>query len=148
MDAVKGTRIYHIDNALKAGQRAYTLMLNLKSALVGAKRWGYLDIVKGKKIVTFLKRRRIRKAEYIANNASRALVEFNRVLTNLNQNPNFSYSLGRHGVFFDYFFDNAFYDLIVQSRINGNIRKADNTIKQIERILQNLEKEKVELLKG
>lgn len=145
MDNRKGSEIYHINNALKAGESAHAILMDMKSNLISARRWGYLDILKGKALLTYIKRRYIRRAEKQARQASRALMEFNRILTNLDRNPDLRINFGRHGVFFDYFLDNAVFDLIVQTQINGNIRKIDATLVRIEKILKELRGRKVQL---
>lgn len=120
------------------GEQALKHLKELRRYLVSARRWGYWDILKGKKLVTYFKRRKIRKAKRLAKTISRELKTFDRSVQNLTNHQDHKIKLKGQGAFFDYFFDNPFYDLFIQSKTVKNLEKIDDTIAQLENTLAQL----------
>lgn len=112
-----------------------------RKAINSAQGLGVLDLLGGKKFMTFLKRRQISKAEKEVAKAKKEIRSLNKELADLNEYVDIDFNIGALLGFFDYFFGGAFADWVVLGKLGQakkNIDKARDQLYDIKINLENL----------
>lgn len=125
-----------IHEAIQAADDALIALRRAEKYLSGAAGWGVWDVLGGGFLATFFKHNKINQAQYELENAQYALRRFQQELSDLNQSANLN--IGDFLCFTDYFFDDFFSDLLVQSKIRQGQRQLRQTIERIEEIKRRL----------
>lgn len=136
-----------IDRTIKSGDIAYIKLKEVSNLLNSARRWGLLDIVKGKYLTTFIKQRKLRQAERVSIDAEKAVREFAYNLTEVSEFVDIEIGMSTSYVFLDYFLDNPIVDILVQGQINNNRRKIEEALRDVQRDIDKLKKEKIKIMK-
>ena len=127
-----------IDEAIRAGQRARTSLLQAKDCLKSAGNWGLLDMFGGGLITTFVKRSKMNDAERLVQQARSDLKQFKKELADVETIADFHVETGNFLTFADYFLDGLLADWLVQSKIQDAKKQVDDAIEKVEKILRQL----------
>ena len=127
-----------IDEAIRAGQRARSSLLQAKDCLKSAGNWGLLDMFGGGMITTFVKRSKMSDAERLVQQARSDLKQFRKELADVETIADFHVDTGNFLTFADYFFDGLLADWLVQSKIQDAKKQVDDAIEKVENILRQL----------
>jgi len=127
-----------IHEAINAADDALIALRNAENSLSSAGNWGIWDIIGGGFLSTFFKHNKMDQAQRELDEARKALQRFRNELADLGRTADFN--LDVHGFlrFTDYFFDDIFSDLMVQSKIRQGRQQVQQAIGQIEGIRQQL----------
>ena len=125
-----------IEEAMRAGRRAKSSLLQAKDCLKSAGNWGVLDMLGGGLITTFVKRSKMHDAERLVQQAQNDLMQFRKELTDVGNIAEFHVETGNFLAFADYFMDCFVTDLLVQSKIQDAKKQVDDAIENVERILK------------
>ncbi len=129
-----------IYEAINAGNRAFESFNKALEMLDNAKGWGIFDIVGGGFIASIVKRKKIKEANQYVEQAKRDLAIFNRELQDVDAFDELKIDLnGLVGVG-DLLFDNIFFDLAMQTKINSAMDDINLAMDKIEYILDALER--------
>ncbi|WP_054252825.1 hypothetical protein [Neofamilia massiliensis] len=102
-----------------------------KKSINSAQGLGVLDLLGGKKFMTFLKRRQISKAENEIAKAKKEIKNLNKELADLNEYVDIDFNIGALLGFFDYFFGGAFADWIVLGKLGKAKKNIDDARRQL-----------------
>lgn len=102
-----------------------------KSAINSAQGLGVLDLLGGKKFMTFIKRRRIAKAEEEIARAKKDIKNLNSELADLKAYVDIDFDIGFLLSFFDYFFGGALADLVVLGKLGQGKKNIDKARAQV-----------------
>lgn len=127
-----------IDEAIRAGQRARSSLLQAKDCLKSAGNWGLLDMFGGGMITTFVKRSKMSDAEQLVQQARSDLKQFRKELADVETVADFHIETGNFLTFADYFFDGLLADWLVQAKIQDAKKQVDDAIEKVENILRQL----------
>ena len=133
--------INEIFETIDAADEALRYLYDAKESLASARRWGILDISGGTVFSTMFKRKKMSIAQQNMNKAKEALKKFTEELDDIDSLVNLDFKMDDFLSFADYFFDNIFTDLHVQSKITDARNKIDYTINAIETIRSELVEE-------
>ena len=129
-----------IREAFEAGERALASLKNAKASLGSARSWGIFDILGGKGLTGIIKHMKIGDARTSLDRAKADLNRFSRELSDVRELQGLDIEIGDFMTFADFFFDNIFFDLMVQSKIRQAQDKVDDAIWRVEMILNNLKR--------
>lgn len=129
-----------IYEAINAGNRAYESLNGALEQLDNAKGWGILDIVGGGFFSSFIKRDRMKKANMYIDRAKRDLAIFNRELRDVDAFDELKIEIDSFISIGDLFFDNFFFDVAMQGKIQKAINDINLAMDKIEEILDALER--------
>ena len=127
-----------IHEAINAADDVLIALRNTEKSLSSAGNWGIWDIMGGGFLSTFLKHNKIDQAQHKLEEARRALQRFRNELADLGRTVDFNLDVSGFLRFTDYFFDDIFSDLMVQSKIRQGQQQVRQAIHQIEGIRQQL----------
>ena len=127
-----------IDEAIRAGQRARSSLLQAKDCLKSAGNWGLLDMFGGGMFTTFVKRSKMNDAEQLVQQARSDLNQFKKELTDVETIAEFHIETGNFLTFADYFLDGFLTDWLVQSKIQDAKKQVEDAIEKVEKILRQL----------
>lgn len=127
-----------IHEAINAADDALIALRNAENSLSSAGNWGIWDIMGGGFLSTFFKHNKMDQAQRELDEARRALQRFRNELADLGRTADFNLDVGGFLRFTDYFFDDIFSDLMVQSKIRQGQQQLQQAIHQIEGIRQQL----------
>lgn len=127
-----------IHEAINAADDALIALRNAENSLSSAGNWGIWDIMGGGFLSTFFKHNKMDQAQRELDEARRALQRFRNELADLGRTADFNLDVGGFLRFTDYFFDDIFSDLMVQSKIRQGQQQVQQAIHQIEGIRQQL----------
>lgn len=127
-----------IHEAINAADDALIALRNAENSLSSAGNWGIWDIMGGGFLSTFFKHNKMDQAQRELEEARRALQRFRNELADLGRTADFNLDVGGFLRFTDYFFDDIFSDLMVQSKIRQGQQQLQQAIHQIEGIRQQL----------
>lgn len=127
-----------IDEAIRAGQRARSSLLQAKDCLKSAGNWGLLDMFGGGMFTTFVKRSKMNDAEQLVQLARSDLQQFRKELTDVETIAEFHIETGNFLTFADYFLDGFLTDWLVQSKIQDAKKQVEDAIEKVEKILRQL----------
>ncbi len=125
-------------DAVNAANDALFYLEDAEKSLSKAKKWGIVDILGGKYIVTGIKREHMAQSNEKIAMAEGALDVLSKKLAALNQHFHLTYFNDTGAI--DFLFDNFIMDLVTQSRINEVYKQVQESIAQVEGILDGLEK--------
>lgn len=127
-----------IHEAINAADDALIALRNAEKSLSSAGNWGIWDIMGGGFLSTFFKHNKMDQAQHELEEARSALRRFKNELADLGRTADFNLDVGGFLRFTDYFFDDIFSDLMVQSKIRQGQQQIRQAIQQIEGIRRQL----------
>lgn len=110
-------QLREVGEALSAGRRAEVCLSQVLDSLDSARDWGVWDMVGGGLLSTAMKHERLDDAQDGLQQVQRALSDFRTQLADVGDIQVPDISIGSFATFADYFFDNLFVDLHIQSSI-------------------------------
>lgn len=123
-----------IHEAINAADDALISLRSAEKSLSSAGNWGIWDIMGGGFLSTFFKHNKMDQAQRELEEARSALRRFKDELADLGRAADFSLNVDGFLRFTDYFFDDIFSDLLVQSKIRQGRQQVQQAIRQIEDI--------------
>ena len=127
-----------IHEAINAADDALIALRNAEKSLSSAGNWGIWDIMGGGFLSTFFKHNKMDQAQRELDEARKALQRFRNELADLGRTADFNLDVGGFLRFTDYFLDDIFSDLMVQSKIRQGQQQIKQAIQQIEGTRQQL----------
>ena len=124
--------------AIIAGMRAKNSLNNALNALNSARGWGIYDILGGETISTFIKHSKMNKASGYLEEAKQDLKIFSDELQDVRGLDSINLSTRDVWGLSDWIFDSFLTDWIVQGRINDAREQVQQTLKQVDSILEKL----------
>ncbi len=135
---------YDCDNermeALCAGERARSCLVNALDALDSAKNWGFFDLLGGGIISTLAKHSKMDKASGYIEEAKAALRVFGRELGDIEEYENIDLSTEDFWGFADWFFDGLLSDWVMQDRISEARAQVQRAIDRVDSVLDGLKR--------
>lgn len=126
--------------ALAAGEEAKELVEQAQRSLSSAQNWGIVDMIGALDFIADMaKYQKINEAKQLMNELQMALRRFKTELVDVNFNAGFVVNISSFDTMMDFFFDNMFFDFMVQSKINDAKRQMDGIYDQINNIMAELE---------
>ena len=127
--------------AIETGKKALSSLRKAQEYLDSARGWGIYDLIGGGLISTIVKHDRMNKARQYILNARDDLRCFQNELADLNGIIDINLDTQDAWGFADILFDGLITDMAMQSRINNARNDVDQTIRQVESILESLNSE-------
>ena len=127
-----------IHEAIHAADDALAALRRAEKSLSGAGGWGIWDMLGGGFFSSLMKHSRIGDAQRDLEEAQRALARFRNELADLGRVAEINLDMGGLLRFADFFFDNIFSDMMVQSKIREGQRQLRQAIDRIEEIRRRL----------
>ena len=126
--------------ALAAGEEAKELVEQAQRSLSSAQNWGIVDMIGALDFIADMaKYQKINEAKQLMNELQMALRRFKTELVDVNFDAGFVVNISSFDTMMDFFFDNMFFDFMVQSKINDAKRQMDGIYDQINNIMAELE---------
>ncbi|MFQ9923948.1 MAG: hypothetical protein ACLRVU_10565 [Beduini sp.] len=126
--------------ALTAGEEAKELVERAQRSLSSAQNWGIVDMIGALDFIADMaKYQKINEAKQLMNELQMALRRFKTELVDVNFDARFVVNISSFDTMMDFFFDNMFFDFMVQSKINDAKRQMDGIYDQINNIMAELE---------
>lgn len=130
-----------IAEAIVSGERALAKLREAHEKLESAENWGIFDILGGGLISGMIKHSRIEDATHCIEDAKIELRTFVDELDDVSILPGHNLDMDGFLSFADFFFDGVIADFMVQSKISDALKKVDEAIGEVSRIV-NMLKEK------
>lgn len=130
-----------MSEAIRAGEEVLNALDELLDKLKSSKNWGWVDILGGSFITSLIKRSKISDANSLALSAQAKLRRFQDELEDVEDQVDFRVDVSELLTFGDIFFDNAIFDIMVQSKIGDSIQKVETTRREVEAIVALLRKD-------
>ncbi len=130
--------ITELEEAIDAADYAEDCLYKAQRALDSAGGWGLFDMVKGGMVTTWIKHGKMDEAARYMEDARAALEKFNEELEDVDQMVDLKYNKTDIFTFADYFMDGILPDLIMQGRINDAKRNVSRTIREVQKIREEL----------
>lgn len=111
---------------------------NAEKHLSSAKSWGWLDVIGGGAVISFVKHWKVNSAMEELEEVKKALWNFQRELQDINDCVGMNIEIGNFLVFADFFFDNFLVDLMVQQKISEMQDQVVNARINVNRVLKEL----------
>ena len=130
-----------INEAITAGNAAFSGLERVIESLENAEGWGAWDLFGGGFLSTAIKHSHIDDAQEEVNNVQAMMSRFKRELADVRKSVDLQIDIGGFTSFADYFFDGLIIDWIVQSKIEDSLersKEAKDIIAQAVRELENL----------
>lgn len=128
------------EEALAAGEEAKELVEKAQRSLSSAQNWGIVDMIGALDFIADMaKYQKINEAKQLMNELQMALRRFKTELVDVNFDASFVVNISSLDSMMDFFFDNMFFDFMVQSKINDAKRQIDDIYNQINNIMAELE---------
>lgn len=128
------------EEALAAGEEAKELVEKAQRSLSSAQNWGIVDMIGALDFIADMaKYQKINEAKQLMNELQMALRRFKTELVDVNFDASFVVNISSLDTMMDFFFDNMFFDFMVQSKINDAKRQIDDIYNQINNIMAELE---------
>lgn len=126
-----------VKEAIYAGERALSSLIQAKKYLSSASNWGLLDLFGGNTITGLFKHMKLNNANNCLYTAKADLKRFRDELDDIDEFiPDVQ--VGGFLTFADFFFDGLLADVIVQSKIGEMKRQVDEAIRNTESIVRRL----------
>lgn len=125
-----------IEEAIQVGNEALRIAKQVKSKLGSADGWATWDVLGGGMLSHVMKYSAIDEAERLIQSLQTQLGKFQTELADVKINTNIKISIGEFLRFADYFFDNIFTDVEVMDRISKSNIQTEQTIDEIEKVLE------------
>ncbi len=126
--------------AIRAADEALNYLDKAKKTLNSAQGWGIVDLLGGKKVITFFKQRKIHKAEMDIARAKVAIDRLNKEVSDVERIIDVNLDMGMVLKLADFFFGGAIADWIVLGRIGEAKLKISTATTQILEIKAELER--------
>ncbi len=123
--------IKEILEAQKAGDDALYYLEGAKEFLQSAGNWGIADLLGGGIFISMIKRNKMREAKTQIEMARNAMAAFSRELADVDRNLSLELDMDDFLGFADFFFDNFFVDMMVQSKISRARAQVDEAIDRV-----------------
>ena len=123
-----------IHEAIRAADDALIALRRAEESLSSAGNWGLWDMLGGGFFSTLVKHNKIDQAQGELREAQAALAHFRDELADVGRIVSFDLDTGGFLRFADYFFDDFFSDVLVQSKISRGKQKLRQAIGQVEEI--------------
>lgn len=107
--------------------------------LKSARNWGIFDMISGGAIITFIKRRKLDKAQGELNRGKRAISQLKLALTGTEGNLDLMMEDSQFLTFADYLFDNPITDFLVQQNINKNMDSIETALEDLDELRRKIE---------
>ncbi len=130
--------IKEVQEAINAGDKASSALLEMRAPLDSAKGWGVWDMLGGGFFTDLMKHSKIDDANRLSYDVQHYLKIFQKELRDVNQFTDIEVNIGSFAKFADFFFDGLFADWFVQSKINDSISSVENVYNRVEGILSDL----------
>lgn len=127
-----------IQEAMLAGYRALNAAHDVLSSLDSAKNWGTFDLLGGGFVTDLVKHNRLGEAQYKVEQLQEELRHFKTELVDVRVDADMKVNVEGFLRFADYFFDGLFVDWAVLDKIKQSQAEVQNTIGQIEDVLEGL----------
>lgn len=127
-----------IHEAIHAADDALIALRSAERSLSAAGGLGLWDMLGGGFLASFFKHNKIDQAQQEIEQARIALQRFRNELADLNRAADFNLDVGNFLRFADYFFDDVFSDVLVQSKISQGRQQVQQAISQVEEIRRHL----------
>lgn len=127
-----------IHEAINAADDALIALRSAERSLAAAGGLGLWDMLGGGFLASFFKHNKIDQAQHEIEQARIALQRFRNELADLNRAADFDLDVGSFLRFADYFFDDIFSDVLVQSKISQGRRQVQQAISQVDEIRRQL----------
>ncbi len=127
-----------IEEAIEAGWQARNTLNDAIEYLRTSSRWGIMDMLGGNLLTGMMKHSNMDKAQMHVEAAQEKLRIFQRELKDVRLAPDLKVNIEGFTRAADYLFDNIFMDMFVQSKIKRNISELQNTVTEIDRVLEEL----------
>lgn len=124
--------------ALQAGERARSSLVNALSALDSARGWGFYDLLGGGFVSTLIKHSKMDKASEYIETAKADLTRFSKELGDVREYAGIDLSTSDFWGFADWFFDGFLADWMMQDRINEARRQVQQAIRKVDITLDSL----------
>ena len=111
---------------------------NAEKHLSSAKSWGWLDVIGGGAVISFVKHWKVNSAMEELEEVKKALWNFQRELQDINDCVGMNIEIGNFLIFADFFFDNFLVDLMVQQKISEMQDQVVNARINVNRVLKEL----------
>lgn len=125
--------------AIRAADEALHYLDKAKKTLNSAQGWGVVDLLGGKKVITFFKQRKIHKAEMDLARASVAIEKLNKEVNDVERIVNIDFNMSVVLKLADFFFGGAIADWIVLGKIGEAKLKITNATMQVLEVKAQLE---------
>jgi len=130
-----------ITEAINAGNKVLSALKTIHNALKKAKGWGTYDIIGGGFFANMIKHSHIDEAENNMRDLKYLLNKYTRELKDVNMQVSINIDISEMLKFADFFFDNIFSDMMVQSKINRSLEQVKKTYATIGNQLSELKKQ-------
>lgn len=128
------------EEAIEAGEEAKELVEKAKRSLNSAQNWGFVDMIGALDFIADIaKYQKINEAKQLMNELQTALRRFKTELVDVHFDAGFIVNISSFDTMMDFFFDNMFFDFMVQSKINDAKRQIEQIEDQILDIMDELE---------
>ena len=138
----RSTAVYNpqkeIREAVHAGERALDSLYAAQAELNKAMSWGFVDMLGGGALTSFIKKSKMSNAQACIEQAKRDLKAFQSELSDVSGLEALNIDKGDFLSFADWFFDGFAVDFFVQSRIANAKKSVDKAILMVEQILSQL----------
>lgn len=124
--------------AVEAGNEAKVYLDKAMRSLSSAQNWGVADMFGLDLIADIAKHQKINEARELINRLQMALRKFKTELVDVRFDHNIYVNISSFDTMVDFFFDNMFFDFMVQSKITQAKSELDGAYVQIEGILAKL----------
>ncbi|WP_077598198.1 hypothetical protein [Olsenella urininfantis] len=127
-----------VEEALRAGEKALSSLLEAQSCLKSASNWGMFDILGGGLITTMIKHSRLDDARSQLRRAAQDLSVFAREVRDVRGFLLPQVEIDGWLSFADFFLDNAIADIFVQKKIMDARDEVEEAVGQVECALRDL----------
>lgn len=132
-------RATEIREAMAAADDTLMHLARAKDCLSSANGWGWVDMLGGGMLSTFMKRSKMGGAKEAIEDAKDAMRRFAREMRDVNELLSVDIELDDFLGFADFFFDGVIADWMMQSRIGKAREQTDEAIRQVRMIRARLD---------
>lgn len=129
-----------IREAITAGEEVLRSLDRVYDALKSAKNWGTFDMLGGGMLSGLVKHGKIDKAQSEINKTQYLIKRFHRELNDIGGEVNLSIEVSSFLKFADFFFDNFFTDMFVQSKIHESQLSVSRAIEKVKYVINELKR--------
>lgn len=135
------TRLKELKEARLAGQEALVCLDQALEALESASSWGTFDILAGGFFSSYIKRKRIKKANLAIQDMVRAVDSLNRELQDVQMDLPGTVADSWRDNFWDLWMDNIFTDFRVQGQIKDSIWQVRDFRAKLLELIEGMDRE-------
>lgn len=131
-----------IIEAIQAGERTLFYLEGAQSELASASNWGIADMLGLDMFGGIGKHMKVKAAKEKMEQAKVEIQSFQKELSDVHQNLNFTVNISEFLTFADFFFDGLIADWMVQSRIGDAKKQVDSAVFKVKSIIADLQRMK------